>query len=250
MSADLLPVLALQPALAQQTPPRRLAPCWPGRPWPPPEAHPLALLPSTACLLACRAVLSNGKGAVALSCDHKPNREDERGRIEGAGGSVVWAGTWRVGGVLAVSRSFGNRMLKQFIIPHPEIREDHLQPGAGWQPVKLGGGRGDLARAVAGHASLAQQGGTNCIAVERGYTMPTPTSSSPLSSHTAAANQCLVLASDGLWDAVGNEEAARLALRHRSQGAEAAARALVAEAYVRGSQDNITAVVVFFQFPS
>jgi protein phosphatase 1L len=59
-----------------------------------------------------------------------------------------------------------------------------------------------------------------------------------------------VLASDGLWDAVSNEEAARLALRHRSQGAEAAARALVAEAYIRGSQDNITAVVVFFQFLS
>ena len=31
----------------------------------------------------------------------------------GAGGAVVWAGTWRVGGVLAVSRSFGNRMMKQ-----------------------------------------------------------------------------------------------------------------------------------------
>ncbi len=26
---------------------------------------------------------------------------------------MVWAGTWRVGGVLAVSRSFGNRMMKQ-----------------------------------------------------------------------------------------------------------------------------------------
>lgn len=54
-----------------------------------------------------------GRGAQALSRDHKPNRADEQKRIEGAGGAVVWAGTWRVGGVLAVSRSFGNRMMKQ-----------------------------------------------------------------------------------------------------------------------------------------
>ena len=45
--------------------------------------------------------------AVPLSEDHKPNRTDERQRIESAGGVVVWAGTWRVGGVLAVSRAFG-----------------------------------------------------------------------------------------------------------------------------------------------
>ena len=49
-----------------------------------------------------------------------------------------------------------------------------------------------------------------------------------------------MLASDGLWDAMHNEEATRLALKVRAQGAEAAARALVAEAYARGSQDNIT----------
>ena len=61
------------------------------------------------------------------------------------------------------------------------------------------------------------------------------------------SNQVLVLASDGLWDAVENEEATRLALKHRSRGAEAAARALVAEAYSRGSVDNISAVVVFFR---
>ncbi len=36
-----------------------------------------------------------------MSEDHKPNRADERQRIESAGGIVVWAGTWRVGGVLA-----------------------------------------------------------------------------------------------------------------------------------------------------
>lgn len=39
--------------------------------------------------------------AYPMSEDHKPNRVDERKRIEQAGGVVVWAGTWRVGGVLA-----------------------------------------------------------------------------------------------------------------------------------------------------
>lgn len=67
---------------------------------------------------------------MVLSRDHKPNRTDEKIRIESTGGSVVWAGTWRVGGVLAVSRSFGNRLMKEFIIPHPEIREDVLSEGA------------------------------------------------------------------------------------------------------------------------
>ena len=36
-----------------------------------------------------------------MSEDHKPNRADERERIEAAGGVVLWAGTWRVGGILA-----------------------------------------------------------------------------------------------------------------------------------------------------
>ena len=54
--------------------------------------------------------------AVQLSDDHKPNRTDERSRIEAAGGVVVWAGTWRVGGVLAVSRAFGDRLLKRYVV--------------------------------------------------------------------------------------------------------------------------------------
>jgi serine/threonine protein phosphatase PrpC len=61
-----------------------------------------------------------------MSVDHKPNMREERLRIERAGGMVAWAGTWRVAGVLAVSRAFGDRPLKRFIIPTPDIQEEVL----------------------------------------------------------------------------------------------------------------------------
>lgn len=61
-----------------------------------------------------------------LSVDHKPNLREERLRIEDAGGVVVWAGTWRVSGVLAVSRAFGDRPLKRYVIPTPDVREEAL----------------------------------------------------------------------------------------------------------------------------
>jgi protein phosphatase 1L len=79
-----------------------------------------------------RAVLSRGGKAVALSVDHKPNLREERQRIEQAGGIVCWAGTWRVGGVLAVSRAFGDRPLKRFVTATPDVREELLTAkGAG-----------------------------------------------------------------------------------------------------------------------
>lgn len=68
-----------------------------------------------------RAVLFSGGVAVPLSRDHKPDLPDERERIEAAGGRVIdWNGN-RVLGVLATSRSIGDRCMKPFVISQPEI---------------------------------------------------------------------------------------------------------------------------------
>lgn len=151
-----------------------------------------------------RAVIYRGKQAVPLSVDHKPDREDEYHRIESAGGKVIqWNGS-RVFGVLAMSRSIGDRYLKPWIIPEPEVS-----------------------------------------VVPR-----------------AREDECLILASDGLWDVVSNEEACdvarrRILLWHKKNAgitppagaradpaAEAAADYLSRLALQKGSKDNITVVVV------
>uniref|UniRef100_A0A0D9WKB7 protein-serine/threonine phosphatase n=1 Tax=Leersia perrieri TaxID=77586 RepID=A0A0D9WKB7_9ORYZ len=134
-----------------------------------------------------RAVISKAGKAIALSEDHKPNRSDERKRIESAGGVVMWAGTWRVGGVLAMSRAFGNRLLKQFVVADPEIQEQEIDDEV----------------------------------------------------------EFLILASDGLWDVVPNEDA--VSLVKIEEEPEAAARKLTETAFSRGSGDNITCIVVKFQ---
>lgn len=69
----------------------------------------------TVCWLGdSRAILGRGDGShVALTKDHKPDDEDELIRIEAAGGHVSFKGVYRVNGVLAMSRSIGDVVLKR-----------------------------------------------------------------------------------------------------------------------------------------
>lgn len=133
-----------------------------------------------------RAVISRAGEAIALSKDHKPDRRDERKRIEDAGGIVLWEGTWRVGGVLALSRAFGDRLLKKYVVVDPEIQEEQI--------------RNDV--------------------------------------------EFLVIASDGLWDVITNEDA--ISLVQRIQEPVEAAKKLTETAFQKGSSDNITCLVVRF----
>lgn len=49
-----------------------------------------------------------------LTRDHHPDRDDERSRVESAGGYVLeWAGVSRVNGELAVSRALGDVPFKR-----------------------------------------------------------------------------------------------------------------------------------------
>ncbi|KAM9281878.1 protein phosphatase 1F isoform 2-T2 [Morus bassanus] len=59
-------------------------------------------------------LVQQGK-AVTLMEPHKPEREDERARIEALGGCVTYMDCWRVNGTLAVSRAIGDICQKPYI---------------------------------------------------------------------------------------------------------------------------------------
>lgn len=53
--------------------------------------------------------------------------KDERERIEGLGGCVVWIGDWRVNGNIAVSRSIGDKDHKPYVSADPDTLEFDLE---------------------------------------------------------------------------------------------------------------------------
>lgn len=69
----------------------------------------------------------------------------------------------------------------------------------------------------------------------------THTTTTTLTPLAADAVTWVVLGSDGLWDVMSNEEAVKLA--RKSTSPEVAARKLASEAYLRGSEDNISVLV-------
>ncbi|CAL4994322.1 unnamed protein product [Urochloa decumbens] len=132
----------------------------------------------------CRAVLSRDGAATALTADHTCAQDDERERIERRGGYVSRSGSgvWRVQGSLAVSRSFGDAGLKQWVVAEPVVSRVPLTAGC----------------------------------------------------------EFLVVASDGFWDKVSNQEAIDAVSRCRAT----ACRELVELARSRGSRDDVTVMVV------
>jgi len=73
-----------------------------------------------------RAILSKGGKAERMSIDHKCDNPDERDRIKNGGGIIL---DNRVGGVLAVTRAFGDhQLLKSGLSVAPHIVKYTLKP--------------------------------------------------------------------------------------------------------------------------
>ncbi|EDO44137.1 predicted protein, partial [Nematostella vectensis] len=70
-----------------------------------------------------QAILCKDGEFIELMQPHKPERQDEKDRIEGLGGCVVWFGAWRVNGSLSVSRAIGDAEHKPFISGEPDVAE-------------------------------------------------------------------------------------------------------------------------------
>ncbi|KAK4353178.1 hypothetical protein RND71_028696 [Anisodus tanguticus] len=139
----------------------------------------------------CRAVMSRGGVAEALTVDHRPSRQDEMERIQRLGGYVdCCRSVWRIQGSLAVSRGIGDSRLKRWVVAEPETKILTIEP--------------------------------EC--------------------------EFVILASDGLWEKVTNQEAVDL-LRPFCVGVDnrqplSACKKLVDLAVTRGSADDITAMVI------
>ena len=93
-----------------------------------------------------------------------------------------------MGGVLAIPRTFGDKLLKQYVVAETEIQGEIIDNNV----------------------------------------------------------EFLILASDGLWDVVSNQDA--VAMIQSTEDPELATKRLTEETYRKGSVDNITCVVVRFHF--
>jgi serine/threonine protein phosphatase PrpC len=147
-----------------------------------------------------RIVLGHEGQASRLTYDHGVEDPLEIARIERAGGFLFKG---RVLGVLAVTRSLGDHMLKDYVIAHPTVNERTLE---------LNGGEG--------------------------------TNSNTSNNYRSTAPTFLIIACDGLWDVMRDQEAVDLVQQYPGEKTSVA-QYLVEEALRRGSTDNVTAIVAW-----
>ncbi|KAG1703130.1 hypothetical protein DVH05_008042 [Phytophthora capsici] len=153
----------------------------------------------------CRAVICRGGRGVALTRDHKPDRPDETQRIERAGGFVD-----KIAGISRVYSAVGAGLAVQ--------------------------------RETSTYLAVSRAFG------DRSLKKPTPlVSSEPeIKQFTVQDDDLfLILACDGIWDVLSDQDAVDIALPHFND-AKAAADAIVKAAYKKGSADNLSATVVQF----
>jgi len=167
----------------------------------------------------CRAAAApRGEGgaerllAVPLSEDHKPILPEEQRRIESKGGVVDLQGVWRV--FTPGPATFGGRLIARWGLAVSRAFGDLLLK----EPERYG-----------------------CVGVAPGGLI-TAVPEIRIVDINPAEDRFLVLACDGVWDVLSDDDA--VAVCSSQSGPEMAALALIRRSFSAGSDDNLTAVVI------
>ena len=133
-------------------------------------------------------LVSSGGYAQDMSVDHKPNSASEKSRIEALGGRIIYYGTWRVEGILAVTRSIGDRRLKRYVSSRPDIVTRRLRPGDDYA-VLASDGVWDVLSSQAACDLVVQGSGANAQTTTnaKSHSRDSSSSSSSSSSITSVA---------------------------------------------------------------
>ncbi|KAF2314834.1 hypothetical protein GH714_036852 [Hevea brasiliensis] len=189
--------------------------------------------------------------ATALTYDHHPDREDERARIEAAGGSVTNWGVPRVSGVLAMSRSIEGggfwKLMKSFINSYVPSW-DHSLPDLFLIIYH------DVPTVINNCPDLLIQT-YSCSVIRYGVIAePEYTGWRPLTTNDTH----LVVASDGIFESLTPQDIGNLIFQWNShfQGSEdskmpfsclsstSLAECIINTAYEKGSHDNLSVIIV------
>ena len=161
--------------------------------------------------------------AVRITQDHKSTDASEIERIKAAGGTMIRN---RVMGILAVARSLGDHGLKEFVIAKPYLSST-------------------VVKIVNEDDDNDMDGNDNN---GKSNVQPVMTNNNISStSHPYTNGEFLIVACDGLWDVMEDDEAVDAVRAHVAKNGLACrsdvASILVNEALERGSTDNVTVVV-------
>lgn len=185
----------------------------------------------------CRAVLYRGGKAIPLSVDHKPNRPDERARVEQAGGWV------EDNEVLNIPK------LHAMGLEHTELLEED-QELIGWVVVSKVMGALAMTRSFGDILIKDQLSDNFDSALENGlFAGPLVIAEPEIKvEKMQERDSFLIIACDGLWDVFSSEEACvfvREAIEEKIPREDIADN-LITRAIAMGSLDNVSVVILFF----
>jgi serine/threonine protein phosphatase PrpC len=184
--------------------------------------------------------------AIRLTTDHNCTNASECDRIETSGGFVFRN---RVVGVLAITRSLGDQVLKPYVLAHPFIcHAAALLPSSN---------NNEDNRATDSDASSSNKENPSHREtdppqpVDEMQKLPAQESAEPPTARSGGGiitrGDFVIVACDGLWDVMDDQTAVNVVLMHLQNGVppQHVAQCLVDESLRRGTTDNVSAMVVF-----